>query len=201
MDAHLPREDDVQDAGAGPGDVRATVACYVDVAAARTVVRPVVLARDLFNELLDVQLGTEYVLDLVPDPIDARILVLDNHDGELLPSVNVREQIIRQIRQWNADLVLAPRPNDYHPDHRYTGVLVQDAFDADLPADHLVAAEPDLAHAAAALELAGAVARELRPRRLGGPRDRGVVRHLQRAGRREGRWLLARIGLRIDRDR
>jgi LmbE family N-acetylglucosaminyl deacetylase len=23
--------------------------------------------------------------------------------------------------------VLAPRPNDYHPDHRYTGVLVQDA--------------------------------------------------------------------------
>ena len=38
-----------------------------------------------------------------------------------------RQQIIRQIRQWNADLVLAPRPNDYHPDHRYTGVLVQDA--------------------------------------------------------------------------
>ena len=54
-------------------------------------------------------------------------VVLDNHDGELLPSVDVREQIIRQIRQWNADLVLAPRPNDYHPDHRYTGVLVQDA--------------------------------------------------------------------------
>src|SRR5438132_8576543 len=53
--------------------------------------------------------------------------VLDNHDGELLPTLAVREQIIRQIRQWNADLVLAPRPNDYHPDHRYTGILVQDA--------------------------------------------------------------------------
>jgi len=53
--------------------------------------------------------------------------VLDNHDGELLPTVPVREQIIRRIRQWNADVVLAPRPNDYHPDHRYTGVLVQDA--------------------------------------------------------------------------
>jgi len=53
--------------------------------------------------------------------------VLDNHDGELLPTLAVREQIIRRIRQWNADIVLAPRPNDYHPDHRYTGVLVQDA--------------------------------------------------------------------------
>src|SRR5689334_9139684 len=53
--------------------------------------------------------------------------VLDNHDGELVPSVPVREQIIRAIRKWNADIVLAPRPNDYHPDHRYTGVLVQDA--------------------------------------------------------------------------
>jgi LmbE family N-acetylglucosaminyl deacetylase len=53
--------------------------------------------------------------------------VLDNHDGQLLPTLPVREQIIRQIRAWRADVVLAPRPNDYHPDHRYTGVLVQDA--------------------------------------------------------------------------
>jgi len=54
-------------------------------------------------------------------------VVLDNHDGELVPSLDVRQQIIRQIREWKADLVLAPRPNDYHPDHRYTGVLLQDA--------------------------------------------------------------------------
>ncbi|MCU1293265.1 MAG: LmbE family protein [Bryobacterales bacterium] len=53
--------------------------------------------------------------------------VLNNHDGQLLPTLAVREQIIREIRSWNADVVLAPRPNDYHPDHRYTGVLVQDA--------------------------------------------------------------------------
>src|SRR5688500_13531205 len=53
--------------------------------------------------------------------------VLDNHDGELLPTLNVRLQVIRKIREWNADIVIAPRPNDYHPDHRYTGVLVQDA--------------------------------------------------------------------------
>jgi LmbE family N-acetylglucosaminyl deacetylase len=52
---------------------------------------------------------------------------LDNHDGELLPTLEVRQQVIRRIRQWDADIVLAPRPNDYHPDHRYTGVLVQDA--------------------------------------------------------------------------
>lgn len=54
-------------------------------------------------------------------------LVLDNHDGELLPTLQVREQLIRLIRQWKADLVLGPRPNDYHPDHRYTGILLQDA--------------------------------------------------------------------------
>jgi LmbE family N-acetylglucosaminyl deacetylase len=53
--------------------------------------------------------------------------VLDNHDGELLPSLEVRLQVIRKIREWNADVVIAPRPNDYHPDHRYTGVLIQDA--------------------------------------------------------------------------
>jgi LmbE family N-acetylglucosaminyl deacetylase len=53
--------------------------------------------------------------------------VLSNHDGELVPSLDVRLQVIRKIREWNADVVIAPRPNDYHPDHRYTGVLVQDA--------------------------------------------------------------------------
>ncbi|HKZ39078.1 MAG TPA: PIG-L family deacetylase [Chryseolinea sp.] len=53
--------------------------------------------------------------------------VLDNHDGELLPTLEIRLQVIRKIREWNADVVIAPRPNDYHPDHRYTGVVVQDA--------------------------------------------------------------------------
>ena len=53
--------------------------------------------------------------------------VLDNHDGQLMPELHVREQLIRLIRDWKADLVLGPRTNDYHPDHRYTGVLLQDA--------------------------------------------------------------------------
>ncbi len=54
-------------------------------------------------------------------------VVLDNHDGELMPTLENRLKIIREIRKWNADVVIAPRPNDYHPDHRYTGILVQDA--------------------------------------------------------------------------
>jgi LmbE family N-acetylglucosaminyl deacetylase len=53
--------------------------------------------------------------------------VLDNHDGELLPTLENRRAVTREIRRWQADVVIAHRPNDYHPDHRYTGVLVQDA--------------------------------------------------------------------------
>jgi LmbE family N-acetylglucosaminyl deacetylase len=53
--------------------------------------------------------------------------VLDIHDGELLPTLENRRTITRLIREWNADIVMSHRPNDYHPDHRYTGVLVQDA--------------------------------------------------------------------------
>lgn len=53
--------------------------------------------------------------------------VLDNNDGELLPTLENRLEVIRQIRRWNADIVISPRTNDYHPDHRNTGVIVQDA--------------------------------------------------------------------------
>jgi len=53
--------------------------------------------------------------------------VLDNHDGELMPTLENRKTIVKLIREHKADVVLAPRTNDYHPDHRYTGVLVQDA--------------------------------------------------------------------------
>jgi LmbE family N-acetylglucosaminyl deacetylase len=53
--------------------------------------------------------------------------VLDIHNGELEPSVENRRTAIRIIREMNADLVLCHRSNDYHPDHRAAGVLVQDA--------------------------------------------------------------------------
>ncbi len=53
--------------------------------------------------------------------------VLDIHDGEIMPTLENRRTITKLIRQWNADLVIANRPNDYHPDHRYTSILVQDS--------------------------------------------------------------------------
>jgi len=53
--------------------------------------------------------------------------VLDIHDGELLPTLENRKLITKLIREWQADIVLSHRPNDYHPDHRNVGLLVQDA--------------------------------------------------------------------------
>jgi N-acetylglucosamine malate deacetylase 1 len=62
----------------------------------------------------------------------ARILgieteVLDNHDGEVMVTLENRKAIARLIRDWQADVVISHRPADYHPDHRYAGVLVMDA--------------------------------------------------------------------------
>jgi LmbE family N-acetylglucosaminyl deacetylase len=61
----------------------------------------------------------------------ARILgietdVMDIHDGELTPSLENRKAMARKIREWDADIVMGHRPYDYHPDHRYVGVLMND---------------------------------------------------------------------------
>jgi LmbE family N-acetylglucosaminyl deacetylase len=53
--------------------------------------------------------------------------VLDIHDGELMPSLENRKTVARLIREWQADIVMGHRPYDYHADHRYTGVLLDDA--------------------------------------------------------------------------
>lgn len=53
--------------------------------------------------------------------------VVDIHDGELTPSLENRKIMSRLIREWQADIVLGHRPYDYHPDHRYTGVLMDDS--------------------------------------------------------------------------
>lgn len=53
--------------------------------------------------------------------------VLDIHDGEIMPTMENRQTIVRLIRDWGADIVMCHRPNDYHPDHRNVALLVQDA--------------------------------------------------------------------------
>jgi LmbE family N-acetylglucosaminyl deacetylase len=53
--------------------------------------------------------------------------VWDFPDGELQPTLDVRRQIIGEIRRFAPDLVLTHRTCDYHPDHRAVGLAVQDA--------------------------------------------------------------------------
>jgi LmbE family N-acetylglucosaminyl deacetylase len=53
--------------------------------------------------------------------------VMHHSDGEVRPTLEIRRDVIRLIREWNADVVVGHRPNDYHPDHRYGGQVVQDA--------------------------------------------------------------------------
>jgi N-acetylglucosamine malate deacetylase 1 len=79
----------------------------------------------------------------------------DFPDGRLEPTLEVRWRIIREIREFQPDLVLTHRTCDYHPDHRAVGQAVQDAsylvtvphVVADVPAlrrDPVVAYMPDL---------------------------------------------------------
>ena len=51
----------------------------------------------------------------------------DCPDGELLPTLELRQQVIREIRAFAPDLVLTHRTCDYHADHRIAGQAVQDA--------------------------------------------------------------------------
>jgi LmbE family N-acetylglucosaminyl deacetylase len=53
--------------------------------------------------------------------------VWEHEDGCLEASLARRQQVIGLIRSYRPDLVLTHRPNDYHPDHRATSLLVQDA--------------------------------------------------------------------------
>jgi LmbE family N-acetylglucosaminyl deacetylase len=87
--------------------------------------------------------------------IGARYDVWEFPDGELLPTLDVRRRIIREIRNFAPDLLLTHRVYDYHPDHRAVGQAVQDACflvrvphvvpdTPPLPRDPVVAYLPDL---------------------------------------------------------
>jgi len=54
--------------------------------------------------------------------------VLDTPDGELLPSIDVRKQVVERIVRWQADIVITFHPEGgHHVDNRYTGKVVSDA--------------------------------------------------------------------------
>ena len=53
--------------------------------------------------------------------------VIDHHCGALEPTFVNRQVVVRLIRNFHPDVVLTHAPDDYHPDHRYTSVLVQDS--------------------------------------------------------------------------
>lgn len=54
-------------------------------------------------------------------------VMLENHDCELMPTVENRKKVIRIIREFKPDVVLGHRLCDYHADHRAAAQLVQDA--------------------------------------------------------------------------
>ena len=60
--------------------------------------------------------------------LGAEYVTLDNHDGELMPTLEARRQVVALIRAFAPDLVMSPRLWDYHPDHRATAQLVLDAL-------------------------------------------------------------------------
>jgi LmbE family N-acetylglucosaminyl deacetylase len=59
--------------------------------------------------------------------IGAEYVTWEHHDGLLQPTLELRFEVIRELRRFRPDLVLTHRTDDYHPDHRAVGNLVRDA--------------------------------------------------------------------------
>jgi LmbE family N-acetylglucosaminyl deacetylase len=59
--------------------------------------------------------------------IGAEQAMWQHHDGCLEATLELRWQVIRELRTFAPDLVLTHRDNDYHPDHRACGHVVRDA--------------------------------------------------------------------------
>lgn len=63
----------------------------------------------------------------VAEFLGIRYDIWDIDDCTLMPDLPTRERLIRYVREFAPDLIIAHRPNDYHADHRASGQLVQDA--------------------------------------------------------------------------
>ncbi|GAA4069874.1 PIG-L deacetylase family protein [Nonomuraea soli] len=59
----------------------------------------------------------------------AQYEILDIDDGSLIPTLEVRQAVIRSIREWRADVVISFHADGGgHPDNRASGVAVRDAL-------------------------------------------------------------------------
>ncbi len=80
----------------------------------------------------------------------AECVFLGYHDGFLQPTLELRKDLVRLIRQYRPDAVVCGDPSNYfpsenyitHPDHRAAG---QAALDAVFPASEMSLLYPDLA--------------------------------------------------------
>ncbi len=53
--------------------------------------------------------------------------ISNNHDAYLEADIATRDKFIIAIREFSPDIIITHRPNDYHPDHRNTSLLVQNS--------------------------------------------------------------------------
>jgi LmbE family N-acetylglucosaminyl deacetylase len=60
--------------------------------------------------------------------LGAELEIWPQDDGRLVPSVELREDLIAAIRGYKPDIVITHRTADYHPDHRSTAQLVKDSI-------------------------------------------------------------------------
>jgi LmbE family N-acetylglucosaminyl deacetylase len=71
-------------------------------------------------------------------------ITLDNPDSNLEFTLDLRNQMIKLIREFGPDVIMTHRPNDYHPDHRVTSQAVQDSIIATVYVPSIVPEVPPL---------------------------------------------------------